>query len=340
MHLNDMLPEELQEAFAANGEPAYRAGQLFSWFARGVTAFLEMTDLSAALKERLAQRYTVAPVSIEQKFVSAIDGTVKYLLRLGDGHVIESVAMRYKHGISVCISTEVGCPMGCRFCASTLGGKVRNLSAGEILGQAAAVQRDLGARISNIVLMGIGEPLDNYDNVVRFLRLVNHEKGMNIGFRHISLSTCGLADGIDRLAQERLPITLSVSLHAPDDETRNRIMPVNRRFNVARLLRSCRAYQQAAGRRISFEYILIDGVNDSDRHAELLAARLQGMMSHVNLIPANFVAESGLRKSPPARVRAFLERLGRLGVNATVRRELGGDIAASCGQLRKRHLDR
>ena len=247
--------------------------------------------------------------------------------------------MKYNHGISLCLSTQVGCNMGCRFCASTIGGKQRDLTAGEILGQAALLQADLGERISNIVLMGIGEPLDNYDNVVRFLQNVNHKKGMNIGYRHISLSTCGLVDKIDRLAEEEFPITLSVSLHAPNDLIRNMIMPVNKKYNVDSLIECCRRYIAKTGRRISFEYILIDGVNDSERCAAELAKLTRGMLCHINLIPANFVPESGFSSSSRKNVRAFVSALEALRVNVTVRRTLGADIEASCGQLRRNEMN-
>lgn len=336
IQLNDLPYGELEQAVATVGEPKYKAAQLFQWFSRGVTDLEEMTDLSKVTKQRLSQQYGIASLKIYKKFASQIDETVKYLIQLKDGNYIESVAMQYKHGITVCISTQVGCLMGCRFCASTLGGKVRNLTAGEILGQVALLQRDLGKRISNIVLMGIGEPLDNYDNVAVFLKNVNHEKGMNIGYRHISLSTCGLVDKIQRLAEENLPITLSISLHAPDNATRDKIMPVNHKYPVEQLIAACRAYIEKTGRRISFEYILIDGLNDSKAYAGQLARLLKGMLCHVNLIPANFVPESGFQKTPEAKVEQFRKELERLHVNATVRRELGSDIAASCGQLRQK----
>jgi len=334
--LNDLTFEELEKKITEVGQPKFRAGQIFKWFSRGITDFAQMTDLSNDLKQSLAQNFSLSSVNIEKKFVSNIDETTKYLLKLNDGNFIESVSMKYKHGISVCISTQVGCLMGCRFCASTIGGKVRNLTSGEILGQAALVQKDLGVRISNIVLMGIGEPLDNFDNVTAFLKNVNNEKGMGIGYRHISLSTCGIVPKIYELAQLNMPITLSVSLHAADDETRNRIMPVNKAYPIKNLIKACRDYIKATNRRISFEYILIDGVNDSEKHAEALAKLIGGMLCHVNLIPANFVPESGLLKSSDAKISAFLAKLEKLHINATCRRELGSDISASCGQLRQK----
>lgn len=338
INLNDMTYNELESAVISVGEPKYRARQIFEWFSRGVTDFDGMTNISKAVKEKLSGNFSIAKVNILKKFPSAIDETVKYLLKLDDGSIVESVAMKYKHGVSLCLSTQCGCNMGCRFCASTIGGKDRDLTAGEILGQAAALQADLGSRISNIVLMGIGEPLDNFDNVMRFLKNVNDERGMNIGYRHISLSTCGLTDKIDLLAQQKIPITLSVSLHAPEDEIRNRIMPVNKKYNVKNLMECCRRYIEKTGRRISFEYILIDGVNDSEECAVKLARLTRGMLCHVNLIPANFVPESGLKSSSKANVRRFSEKLESLGVNATVRRTLGSDIEASCGQLRRNEM--
>lgn len=337
INLNDLTLTELQDVITQAGEPKFRAKQIFKWFSRGVTKLDEMTDISARTKEKLRENFNIATVDIWQRFDSKLDETKKYLMELSDGNIIETVAMFYKHGITVCISTQVGCNMGCKFCASTIGGKTRNLTAGEILGQVAMVQRDLGARISNIVLMGIGEPLDNLENVRKFLINVNDENGMCIGYRHISLSTCGLVDKIKALAEENIPITLSVSLHAPDNETRDKIMPVNRKYKVEELIDACREYQGVTGRRISFEYILINKLNDTKKHAEDLARLTKGMLSHINLIPANFVKESGLIKSTPDRVKAFKQHLENNGFNVTVRRELGSDISASCGQLRRKH---
>lgn len=339
INLNDLTYNELETAIVSVGEPKFRAEQLFKWFSLGVTDYDRMTNISNFTKQKLLAEYSVANVNIFKKFASKVDETVKYLIQLNDGSIVESVAMKYKHGISLCLSTQVGCNMGCRFCASTIGGKQRDLTAGEILGQAALLQADLGERISNIVLMGIGEPLDNYDNVVRFLQNVNHKKGMNIGYRHISLSTCGLVDKIDRLAEEEFPITLSVSLHAPNDLIRNMIMPVNKKYNVETLMECCRRYIAKTGRRISFEYILIDGVNDSERCAAELAKLTRGMLCHINLIPANFVPESGFSSSSRKNVRAFVSALEALRVNATVRRTLGADIEASCGQLRRNEMN-
>lgn len=339
INLNDLTFEQLQKEMSELGEPKFRTKQLFAWFSKGVTGLGEMTDISASSKEKIKSKYNIANVAVLKRFDSKLDETKKYLMQLDDGNIIETVAMTYKHGITVCISTQVGCNMGCRFCASTINGKARNLTAGEILGQVATVQRDLGTRISNIVLMGMGEPLDNYDNVLIFLKNINDERGMNVGYRHISLSTCGIADKIKLLAKENMPITLSVSLHAPDDETRNKIMPVNKKFSVGGLIDACREYQSVTGRRISFEYILINKLNDTPYHAKMLGEVTKGIMSHINLIPANFVKESGFEKSTPERVRAFKAELERLGVTVTVRRELGSDISASCGQLRRKHSE-
>ena len=334
--LKSMTLEEQSALLKSWGEPAFRAGQLFSWLHRGVTSFEEMTNLSKPLRERLAAECFITRPVVERKQVSAQDGTIKYLWRLSDGNCIETVLMRYKHGNTVCVSSQVGCRMGCAFCASTLGGRVRDLSAAEMVDQVLFTQLDSGAEISNIVLMGLGEPLDNFDTVLRFLELVNHPKGLNIGMRHISLSTCGLVEKIDKLADYRLQLTLSVSLHAPDDETRNKLMPVNRAVGVEKLMETCRRYFETTGRRISYEYAMIDGVNDSDAQADLLADLLKGTSGHVNLIPLNHVEESPLK--PSRRVAAFQKRLESRGVTVTVRRRLGGDIDASCGQLRRKAM--
>ena len=334
--LKSMNLEEMTSFFKELGEPAFRAKQVFQWMHRGATSFDEMSNLSKALREKLNNQCYLTRPQVERKQVSAIDGTIKYLWRLMDGNCIETVLMRYKHGNTVCISCQVGCRMGCAFCASTLGGKIRDLTPSEMLDQVLFTQLDSGEPISNIVLMGIGEPLDNYDTVMRFLHLVNHPDGLNIGMRHISLSTCGLVEKIDKLSELGLQLTLSVSLHAPDDETRSKIMPVNRNVGVERLMDTCRRYFQTTGRRISYEYAMIDGVNDSDRQADLLASLLKGMPGHVNLIPLNDVAESPLK--PSKRVTAFQKRLESQGVTVTVRRKLGGDIDASCGQLRRKAM--
>ena len=336
--IKSMTPSEIEAALKELGQPRFRAKQVFTWLHRGAESFETMTDLPKPLRRELDERFFISVPRVERKQVSAKDGTVKYLWRLGDGNCVETVLMQYKYGYTVCVSSEVGCAMGCAFCASTLGGLVRRLSAGEILDQVLFTQLDSRKPVSHIVLMGIGEPLDNFDAVVRFLELVNHPDGMNISMRHISLSTCGLTERIDKLASLHLQLTLSVSLHAPDDETRNRIMPVNQSCGVEKLLETCRRYYAETGRRISFEYAMIDGVNDTPRHARLLAQRLSGMGAHVNMIPLNNVEESPLRPSSRENVRAFQQILEQAGITATVRRSLGGDIDASCGQLRRKQL--
>ncbi len=333
--IKSMTLDELQADLSAMGQPRFRAKQVYTWMHRGVTSFDEMTDLPAALRERLAGEYTLTYPTVARCLRSQKDGTIKYLWRLMDGNCVESVLMRYHHGNTVCISCEVGCPMGCAFCASTRGGLVRRLTPSEMLDQVIFTQKDSGLPISNIVLMGIGEPLDNYDTVLRFLHLVNSPEGLNIGMRHISLSTCGLADRIERLAQEDLQLTLSISLHAPDDAVRSEIMPINRKYNIETLLAACRAYFDRTGRRISLEYAMIRDVNDTPQMARLLARRLRGLPAHVNLIPLNEVAESPLKPSLPETVRQFQNILEENGITATVRRTLGSDINASCGQLRR-----
>lgn len=339
--LKDLTFEELEEFLVGMGERKFRAKQIFAWLHRGVTSFDEMTDLSVALRKKLAEVSFVSTAEIERLLVSKIDGTRKYLFRLGDGNMVESVAMYYKHGISVCISCQVGCRMGCKFCASTIGGLVRSLTAGEILNQVLFVQKDIGERISNIVMMGIGEPMDNFDNVIKFLKNVNDEHGINIGYRHISLSTCGVVPNIERLMEYALPITLSISLHAPTDEIRSAIMPVNRAYPVDEILAVCRKYTERTGRRISFEYSVINGVNDSEECAKILASKLKGMLCHVNLIPVNNVEENDFKKPSADKIRRFMSVIDKYNIPVTVRRELGSDISASCGQLRRqRSLER
>lgn len=333
--LRSLSQDELTEQLKSKGYPAFRAKQIREWLDRGVTDFEQMTNLPKDLRQTLAELYSVPGITILRKLVSAIDGTVKYLFQLDDGETVESVLMQYKHGWSQCLSTQVGCKMGCTFCATGLGGFIRNLSAAEMIAQIEAAQQDAGVRVSSIVLMGMGEPLDNYDQVVRFLRMLGEEGGVHIGMRHISLSTCGVVPAIYRLMEEQIPLTLSISLHAPNDEIRSRSMPVNRRWPMDELLRACRDYIAATGRRISFEYAMIDGVNDSDTHAAELADRLHGMLCHVNLIPVNAVAGKAQRRSSRERIRSFMEVLQKKGINATVRRTLGADINASCGQLRR-----
>lgn len=335
--IKSMTLAELQDAFAALGEPKFRAKQVFAWLHRGALSFEAMTNLSKPLREALDSLYFINKPTVARKQISRLDGTIKYLWRLRDGNCVESVVMQYHHGNTVCISSEVGCPMGCKFCASTIGGLVRRLEPSELLDQVLFSQLDSGLAISNIVLMGIGEPLDNFDNVMRFLELVNSPDGMNIGMRHISLSTCGLVDKIEQLAERDLQLTLSVSLHSPDDESRSKIMPVNRRWPVDTLLAACRDYFAKTGRRISFEYTMIDGVSDSPEQAQLLAKKLAGMGAHVNMIPLNNVTESGLHTSSRQAIRRFQTILEENGVTATLRRTLGSDIDASCGQLRRKY---
>ena len=340
-----MLPEEMADYFVSIGEPKFRAKQTFQRLHRG-ERIGDITNLSKALRERLVAETLDTLPYVEEKLVSKIDGTVKYLFRLHDGSCIESVFMKYKHGNTLCISSQVGCRMGCKFCASTIGGKARDLYPSELVGQVIAAELDSGERISNIVMMGIGEPLDNYDNVIKFLRLVNHPDGLNIGYRHISLSTCGVVSGIERLAGENFPITLSISLHASNDEARSAIMPINNKWNIDALLTACLNYYKTTGRRISFEYTLISGKNDSVADAielaELLknAFRGSGAPIHVNLIRVNEVKETGFKKGSAESVNAFADTLEKRGITATVRRKLGSDVNAACGQLRRSNLNK
>lgn len=338
--LYSMLPEELEKYFISIGEPKFRAKQVFSRLALG-DGVSDITSLSKALRERLLAETLDTLPRVEERHVSKIDGTVKYLFRLHDGSCIESVFMKYKHGNTLCISSQVGCYMGCKFCASTIGGKVRDLYPSELLGQIITAQKDSGERISNIVMMGIGEPLDNFDNVIKFLRLVNHPDGVNIGYRHISLSTCGVVPGIYKLAEVDIPITLSISLHASNDEKRTEIMPVNKKWKIAELLSACVDYYKVTGRRISFEYTLISGKNDTEADARELASLLKnafrgtGAPIHVNLIRVNEVKETGFKKGTAESANNFAKTLEKLGVVATVRRRLGADVNAACGQLRR-----
>ena len=335
--LKSMTLPEMTGFLQSLGEPAFRGKQVFTWLHRGARSFEEMTNLSKQLRARLAAEFTLCPPEVVRKQVSRLDGTIKYLWELSDGNCIETVLMQYHHGNTVCISSQVGCRMGCAFCASTIAGKVRDLTPSEMLDQVLFTQLDSGLPVSNIVLMGIGEPLDNLDTVLKFLELVNSPDGMNIGMRHISLSTCGLVPGIRRLAELELQLTLSVSLHAPDSGTRSKIMPVNRAYDVEELFAACHDYFRRTGRRISFEYAMIDGVNDHDWQADLIAQKLRGMPGHVNLIPLNDVVESPYK--PSRRIGAFQKRLESHGITATVRRSLGGDIDASCGQLRRKAME-
>lgn len=335
--IKSMTLGELTDALCGMGEAAFRGRQVYTWLHGGATSFDDMSNLSKPLRAKLNERFYITAPRVARKQVSKLDGTVKYLWELRDGNCIETVLMSYRHGNTVCISSQVGCRMGCRFCASTIAGKARDLAPSEMLDQVLFTQLDSGREISNIVLMGIGEPMDNLDNVLRFLELVNSPEGLNIGMRHISLSTCGVIPGIDRLAELGMQLTLSVSLHAPDSQTRSRIMPVNAAYDVDDLFSACHRYFQKTGRRISFEYSMIDGVNDSDAQADLLAKKIRGMPGHVNLIPLNDVVESEFK--PSRRIAAFQKRLESHGVTATVRRSLGGDIDASCGQLRRKAME-
>ena len=343
--LYSMLPSELEEYFVSLGEPKFRAKQVFPRLAAGCRID-GLTNLSKTLRERLKAETLDTLPTVEEKLVSKIDGTVKYLFRLFDGSCIESVLMKYKHGNTLCISSQVGCYMGCKFCASTIGGKLRDLYPSELLGQVIVAGADSGERVSNIVMMGIGEPLDNFDNVVKFLRLVNHPDGLNIGYRHISLSTCGIVTGIYKLAEVDLPITLSISLHAATDEKRSAIMPINNKWKIAELLSACVDYYKTTGRRISFEYTLISGKNDTPADAEELATLLNtafrgtGAPIHVNLIRVNEVKETGFKRGSAETVNAFADLLEKRGICATVRRRLGSDVNAACGQLRRSRMNK
>lgn len=332
-----MTVEEIGAHIQSLGEPAFRAGQIFKWLQAGVHSFSDMTNLPLKLRERLEGIFFINSCKIKKKLVSSRDDTVKYLYELNDGETVESVVMRYKHGNSVCISSQVGCRMGCGFCATALGGFTRNLSASEMLSQITGAMQDLSLPISHVVLMGMGEPLDNLEQLKRFLLLVSHPEGLGISKRHISVSTCGIVDGIYELMKDKPQFTLSVSLHAPNDEIRDKLMPINRRWNVDSLLAACTEYSKQTGRRISFEYALIKGVNDSDACAYELAGKLRGMLAHVNLIPMNNVKETGFTQSARSRIDSFHRVLTNQNINVTIRRTLGADINASCGQLRNNH---
>lgn len=334
-----MTLDELTEFVTENGFPKFRAKQIYDWLYKNVTDFDNMRNIPADLKAFLKSSSYISVANIEKKLVSRYDKTVKYLFSFNDGECVESVVMSYKHGYSICISTQVGCKMGCTFCATGKSGFSRSLTPSEMLGQIEAAQRDLNIRISNIVLMGMGEPLDNFDNVVKFLRLVSSDNGLNIGMRHITLSTCGIVPKIYELAKLHLGITLSVSLHAPNDEIRQRTMPIARKYSIEELLKACSDYFKATGRRVTFEYSMISGVNDSDENAGELAKRLEGTQSHVNLIPVNTVEGTGYLKSNIKRQQAFINILAAKNIGATVRRTLGSDINASCGQLKRKHIE-
>ena len=338
MNLKSLTQPELANILKELGQPAFRAKQIFTWLHRGVRSYDEMTNLPKGLRDTLAQRYPIHAPKVVRKQESKKDGTIKYLWELSDGNCVETVLMRYNYGNTVCISTEVGCRMGCAFCASTIGGLVRRLEPYEMLDEVLFTQIDSGLPISRIVLMGIGERLDNFDNVMRFLELVNSPDGMNISMRHISLSTCGLIPKIDELAAKKLQISLAISLHGPNNEIRNQVMPVNKAYPIEDLLEACRRYYAATSRRIHFEYAMIDGVNDRDEDAREILRRMKGLPAHFNLIPLNHVEESPLKPSSKTQVARFQKLLEAGGITATVRRTLGGDIDASCGQLRRKHI--
>ncbi len=343
IEISSLSFDELSEKIAQMGLPKFRAKQIYEWLhKKNVDSFDKMTNLDKALRQKLSEEFTIAVPAISRKLVSKIDGTVKYLFEFSDGECVESVVMKYKYGNSICVSTQVGCAMGCTFCASTKAGRVRNLTAGEILGQVYRAQTDTGERISHIVLMGIGEPLDNFDNVMKFLQMVSNEQGLNIGQRNISLSTCGIVPKIHELAERNLQITLSISIHSPTDELRTSMMPINKKYPISELIEACRSYVKTTGRRISFEYSLIKGVNDSPECAEKLCELLRGMLCHVNLIPVNTIEQSDYRKSDKEAIEKFKNIIEKHKITATVRRKLGADINAACGQLRResKQLDR
>lgn len=336
--IKSMKLSEIENAAAELGLPRFRAKQIFQWLqVHGAMDYSEMTNISKQLREQLAAKYPIRSCEIELKQVSKIDGTVKYLFRLSDGNFIESVLMKYKYGYTLCISSQVGCKMGCVFCASTKNGCVRSLLPSEMLGQIHAAQRDMGIRVSHVVMMGMGEPLDNFENAMRFLELVGDNNGLNLSLRNISLSTCGVVPKIYELMDRHLQLTLSVSLHAPNNEMRSKVMPINKKYPIEELIEACREYTKRTSRRISFEYAMIRDVNDSDKCAYELAALLKGMLCHVNLIPANEITESEHKRSTAERQEKFISILNSRGINATVRRSLGSDIDASCGQLRSKH---
>ncbi|MBQ9228272.1 MAG: 23S rRNA (adenine(2503)-C(2))-methyltransferase RlmN [Eubacterium sp.] len=335
--IKSLTLSQLNTVLSPLGLPRFRAKQIYQWLhQKGVASFDEMTNLSKALREELSQAFYIPVCTVEEKYVSQLDGTVKYLFRLHDGEYIEAVVMQYHYGSTICISSQVGCKMGCTFCASTLAGFQRNLLPSEMEGQLHAAQRDLGIRISHVVLMGIGEPLDNYDNVIQFLKTLNDENGLHLSLRDVTLSTCGIVPRIYDLIEENLPITLTLSLHAPNDRLRSGMMPVNQRWGVEEAIAACRAYAEKTSRRVSFEYTLISGVNDTPQCAAELAAKLRGFICHVNLIPVNDVEERGNVRSSDEAVKNFQSALKKQGINATIRRTLGKDIQASCGQLRRR----
>lgn len=331
--------EALETYMIENGEKKFRGKQLYGWITKGIQDLDEAVNLPKSLKEKLKEEFVLDNIKIIKKLTSDHDRTTKFLYELQDGHIVEGVLMSYKHGYSICISTQVGCKMGCTFCASAIGGIERNLTAGEIIGQLYAVEREMDVKISNVVLMGSGEPLDNYNEVLTFLKLVNDPNGFNLGMRHITLSTCGIADKIEALADENMQLTLAISLHCANDQERSELMPVNKKYNLDRLMSACRYYTEKTNRRITFEYGLIAGVNDTEKRAKELGMLIKGMLCHVNLIPINQVIERDYRPSKESSISKFKKVLESYGVTTTIRRELGSDINAACGQLRKGHLE-
>lgn len=330
--------EELKSWMAENGESKFRAKQIFEWiYKKSVFSFHEMTNISKASKEKLKNSFYIEIPNIIKKYKSNIDGTEKFLFEYKDGNIIESVVMRYKHGNSICVSTQIGCRMGCKFCASTVEGVVRNLTSGEIVAQILKAQQEIGERISNVVLMGSGEPLDNYDNVVKFIKLINDDNALKIGQRHITLSTCGIVPKIKELADEKLQITLAISLHAPNDEIRKSMMPVANKYNIKELLDACK-YYSSTNRRITFEYALVNGINDSAKNAEELFNQLKGILCHVNLIPVNEIKENDYKRSRAKNIEEFKNILIKYGIETTIRREMGSDINGACGQLRRNYI--
>ncbi|AYF54758.1 23S rRNA (adenine(2503)-C(2))-methyltransferase RlmN [Clostridium botulinum] len=331
--------EELKSWMAENGESKFRAKQIFEWiYKKSAFSFHEMTNISKASKEKLKNSFYIEIPNIIKKYKSNIDGTEKFLFEYKDGNIIESVVMRYKHGNSICVSTQIGCRMGCKFCASTVEGVVRNLTSGEIVAQILKAQQEIGERISNVVLMGSGEPLDNYDNVVKFIKLINDDNALKIGQRHITLSTCGIVPKIKELADEKLQITLAISLHAPNDEIRKSMMPVANKYNIKELLDACKYYSRITNRRITFEYALVNGINDSAKNAEELFNQLKGILCHVNLIPVNEIKENDYKRSRAKNIEEFKNILIKYGIETTIRREMGSDINGACGQLRRNYI--
>ena len=334
--IKSMLLPEIENYFESIGQKPYRASQVYSWLHNGVSDFSGMTNLSLELREKLSKEFFISMPELVEKQVSKADGTTKYLLRVQEGDLVECVLMQYSHGNTICVSTQIGCKMGCTFCASSQDGFKRNLSASEILDQVLFVQKDTNKRISNVVLMGIGEPLDNFDHVMQFIQIICDSTGLNIGARHITLSTGGLLENIDRLSDYDVQLTLAISLHAPDDETRTKLMPINRSTGVKQLIEAGERYFKKTGRRVTYEYAMIDGINDSPQQAELLSDLLKNKAVHLNLISFNNVPELSLKASSKKNVRAFIDILEKNGINYTMRRSLGADIEASCGQLRRR----